>query len=46
VAEPKIHVPRSAFHQTVTTAESLGFRAVEEPPVRWCQAVVIEKPST
>ncbi len=43
VAEPKIHVPLSAFQQTVTTAEELGFRVAEEPPVRWCRAAVLEK---
>lgn len=43
VAEPKIHVPGPAFKQTVATAEELGFRVAEEPPVRWCRAVVLQK---
>jgi ubiquinone/menaquinone biosynthesis C-methylase UbiE len=42
VAEPKIHVPARAFQQTVTTAEELGFRAIDKPRVRWCRAVVLE----
>lgn len=44
VAEPKIHVPGPAFRQTVATAEEVGFRVVEEPHVRWCRAIVLEKP--
>lgn len=44
VAEPKIHVPGPAFQKTITTAEEVGFRAVEEPHVRWCRAVILEKP--
>lgn len=43
VAEPKIHVTDPAFRQTVITAEEVGFRVAEEPPVRWCRAVVLEK---
>lgn len=43
VAEPKIHVPGKMFADTVQTAESLGLRAVEEPCVRWCRAVVFCK---
>jgi ubiquinone/menaquinone biosynthesis C-methylase UbiE len=43
VAEPKIHVPGQAFQQTVAEAEALGFRVAEQPPVRWCRAVVLEK---
>jgi hypothetical protein len=43
VAEPKIHVPGRAFRQTVTTAEELGFRMVEEPKVHGCRAVVLER---
>lgn len=44
VAEPKFHVPGPAFQQTVTTAEEVGFRAVEEPHVRWCRAVILQSP--
>jgi ubiquinone/menaquinone biosynthesis C-methylase UbiE len=40
VAEPKIHVPGRAVQQTVTTAEELGLRVVEEHGStgagRWC----------
>ena len=43
VAEPKIHVPGRAFQQTVTTAEELGFRMVEEPKVHGCRAVMLER---
>jgi ubiquinone/menaquinone biosynthesis C-methylase UbiE len=43
VAEPKIHVPGKAFHETVATAEEVGFRVVEEPRVHGCRAVVLER---
>ena len=43
VAEPKIHVSGKEFGNTVATASDLGFKSIEEPKVRWCQAVVFEK---
>ncbi|MHB1038149.1 MAG: class I SAM-dependent methyltransferase [Pirellulales bacterium] len=43
VAEPKIHVPGKAFGQTVALATEVGLRTFEEPMVRWCRAVVLEK---
>jgi ubiquinone/menaquinone biosynthesis C-methylase UbiE len=43
MAEPKIHVPGRAFEKTVATAEEVGFRRVEQPSVRWCRAVALEK---
>ncbi len=43
VAEPKIHVPDSAFRLIVALAEEVGLRAVEKPHVRWCRAVVLER---
>jgi len=46
VAEPRLHVPARAFDETVAIAEELGFRVVEEPSVRWCRAVVLEKAAT
>jgi ubiquinone/menaquinone biosynthesis C-methylase UbiE len=41
VAEPKIHVPDSAFRRTLALAEEAGLRVVEKPPLRWCRAVVL-----
>lgn len=46
VAEPKIHVPGEAFRQTLGTADELGLRGTDEPRVRWCRAVVLEKATT
>jgi 2-polyprenyl-3-methyl-5-hydroxy-6-metoxy-1,4-benzoquinol methylase len=43
VAEPKIHVRGPAFRQTMAAAEDVGFRVAQEPPVRWCRAVVFGK---
>ncbi len=43
LAEPPIHVPRRTFSEEVATAKEVGFRAVEEPHLRWCRAVVLEK---
>ena len=43
VAEPRLHVSGTAFAQTTTLAAEAGLRAVEEPKVRWCRAVVLGK---
>ncbi len=43
VAEPKIHVPGKAFAQTVMLATDLGFKAIGEPRVHGCRAVVFDK---
>jgi ubiquinone/menaquinone biosynthesis C-methylase UbiE len=43
VAEPKIHVPRKAFGQTVAAATELGFKPTGEPRVHGCRAVVFDK---
>jgi ubiquinone/menaquinone biosynthesis C-methylase UbiE len=43
VAEPRVHVSGRAFGQTVTAAETLGFRVAGEPWVRWCRAAALEK---
>lgn len=43
VAEPKIHVPGKAFGETVALAEDVGFRAIEQPRVFGCRAVVFAK---
>lgn len=44
IAEPKMHVPGKAFEQTVALAEQSGLSVVAEPPVRWCRAVVLQRP--
>ena len=43
VAEPKIHVSRKTFADEVASAEAVGFRVAARPPVRWSQAVLLEK---
>lgn len=43
VAEPRLHVSGKAFAQTMTLAAKAGLYAVEEPKVRWCRAVVVER---
>src|SRR5271157_3617422 len=43
VAEPKIHVPVTAFEETVVLAGEVGLNVLEEPKVRWCRAVVLEQ---
>jgi ubiquinone/menaquinone biosynthesis C-methylase UbiE len=43
IAEPRLHVSGKAFAKTVATAEAVGLRAVEEPRVRWCRAVVFDR---
>lgn len=43
VAEPKIHVSRAEFRDTVAIAEEVGFRLVEEPKISFSYAVVFEK---
>lgn len=42
VAEPRMHVPRKTFANEVATAEDAGLRLVEEIPVRWCWAGLLE----
>ena len=46
VAEPKIHVPGKAFGKTVALASEVGLKVIEEPKVRWCRAVVLERMAT
>jgi SAM-dependent methyltransferase len=43
VAEPKIHVPGTAFALEVETAEEVGLRPVKTPRVFGCRAMVLEK---
>jgi len=43
VAEPKIHVTGKAFEKTVVLAGEVGLRAVEEPKVFGCRAVMLGK---
>ena len=43
LAEPRLHVSAKAFAATVAVAKELGFRTVQEPRIRWCRAVVLEK---
>jgi ubiquinone/menaquinone biosynthesis C-methylase UbiE len=43
LAEPQLHVPGKAFHKTVATAEELAFRVADQPKVRWCRAVALER---
>jgi ubiquinone/menaquinone biosynthesis C-methylase UbiE len=43
VAEPRLHVHGRAFAETVALAEGVGLRAVEQPKVRGCRAVVFGK---
>lgn len=43
VAEPRIHVPPAQFDAMVKIAEEVGLKLSEQPHVRWCRAVVLEK---
>jgi ubiquinone/menaquinone biosynthesis C-methylase UbiE len=43
VAEPRRHVPRATFAAMVELAGHVRLDPVEEPHVRWCQAVVLQK---
>jgi ubiquinone/menaquinone biosynthesis C-methylase UbiE len=43
VAEPRLHISGRAFGQTAALAEAVGLEVVNEPRVRWCRAVVLEK---
>ena len=42
VAEPKMHVSRDDFRQTVTLVEGAGMQLVGEPRVRLSRAAVFE----
>jgi ubiquinone/menaquinone biosynthesis C-methylase UbiE len=43
LAEPSLHVSARAFDATLAAARDVGFRLVEEPQVRRCRAVVLER---
>jgi ubiquinone/menaquinone biosynthesis C-methylase UbiE len=43
MVEPRIHVSAKAFSQTVSLAEDVGFRRMEQPKVRASRAVLFEK---
>jgi len=43
LAEPPIHVSGKKFANEVAVAEEVGFRAVEQPHVRWSHAAVFVK---
>lgn len=44
--EPKGHVTRTAFRNSMAAAEAAGFRFVGAQPVRRCHAAVLEKGAT
>lgn len=43
IVEPKIHVPKKAFNQTVRLAEELGFTITGRPQIRWSMTVILSK---
>jgi 2-polyprenyl-3-methyl-5-hydroxy-6-metoxy-1,4-benzoquinol methylase len=43
VAEPRLHVPLDAFQKMLETGDSVGLRAVEQPEIWRCRAVVFAK---
>ncbi len=43
IAEPRIHVPARTYQKMLDIAADVGFRQTEQPKVRWCRAVVLEK---
>ena len=45
LVEPPIHVSANQFAGEVAIAEEAGFRTIEQPRVRWCRAVLLEKRS-
>jgi ubiquinone/menaquinone biosynthesis C-methylase UbiE len=43
VIEPKMHVSRDEFYDTISIARNVGFTAVRKPFVLWSRAVVLAK---
>ena len=43
VVEPTFHVSKKAFEETVKTAQSTGFTAIERPKVFFSKAVILKK---
>lgn len=43
LGEPPLHVSGKKFANEVAISREVGFKLVEEPGVRWCRAVVLEK---
>lgn len=43
LVEPKLHVTRNSFGQTVEVARAVGFRMLDEPAVALSRAVLMEK---
>jgi SAM-dependent methyltransferase len=43
IVEPRIHVSGKAFAQTVSLAEDVGFRRMEQPKVRASRAVLFAR---
>ncbi len=44
VADPKLHVSKDYFEETMGKAEEIGFKIAERPKVLLSRAVVLEKP--
>ena len=44
LAEPKGHVPCSAFKETLSTAQALGFKLIDSPRISLSHAALLEKP--
>ena len=45
IAEPRLHVPAKTYQKMLEIAADVGFQQSEQPQVRWCCAVVLEKVS-
>ena len=43
IAEPKIHIPRGQFDETVAVAEAMGFRVLDTPKVRLSHTALLGK---
>ena len=43
IAEPKLHVSRRDFDETIARAREAGFEIVDAPPVRFSHAAVLRK---
>jgi ubiquinone/menaquinone biosynthesis C-methylase UbiE len=46
VVEPKWHVSRESFQESLQLAETTGLRQIEERPVRFSRAIVFQKQNT
>jgi len=44
VAEPKAHVSRSDFDETVSIAQGVGFEVIDGPAIRRSHAILLRKP--